>query len=99
MPQRGAVPPIAASCVYSTYTYGFAGKFGSSASPSSPRSQKLWTLVRRSANTSRLVSDERSKTLIIPLFSATKTRPSGAKRTAVGLVSPENTVRSENPGG
>ena len=99
MPQRGAVPPIAASWVYSAYTYGFAGKSGSSASPSSPRSQKLCTWVRRSAKTSGCVSDSESNTLISPLFSATKTRPSEAKRTAVGLVSPENTVRSENPCG
>ena len=31
---------------------GFAGKSGSSARPSRPRSQTLWTFVRRSANTS-----------------------------------------------
>jgi hypothetical protein len=34
-----------------------------------------------------------------PLFSATKTRPSGEKRIAVGSVSPENTMDSENPDG
>jgi hypothetical protein len=34
-----------------------------------------------------------------PLFSATKTRPSGEKRIAVGCVSPENTMDSENPAG
>jgi hypothetical protein len=47
------------------------------------------------------VSDRLAKTLMSPLFSATKTRVSGAgeKRTAVGFVSPENTVDSENPAG
>ena len=64
------------------------GKFGASARPSSPRSQKLWTWVRRSANTVGVVSDRLSKTLMSPLFSATKTRPSGENRTAVGWVSP-----------
>ena len=34
-----------------------------------------------------------------PLFSATKTRPSGEKRIVVGAVSPENTMDSENPAG
>jgi hypothetical protein len=34
-----------------------------------------------------------------PLFSATKTRPSGEKRTDVGSVNPENTTDSENPAG
>jgi hypothetical protein len=34
-----------------------------------------------------------------PLFSATKTRPSDEKRIAVGSVSPESTMDSENPAG
>jgi hypothetical protein len=34
-----------------------------------------------------------------PLFSVTKTRPSGEKRTEVGCVSPESTTDSENPAG
>jgi hypothetical protein len=34
-----------------------------------------------------------------PRFSATKTRPSGEKRTAVGSFSPESTMDSENPTG
>src|SRR4051794_4929423 len=34
-----------------------------------------------------------------PLFSATNTRPSGAKRTAVGWLSPLNTVVSAKPEG
>ena len=34
-----------------------------------------------------------------PLFSATNTRPSGEKRTAVGSVSPEKTISSWKPGG
>ncbi len=32
-----------------------------------------------------------------PLFSATRTRPSGRKRTTAGLVSPEKTTDSEKP--
>jgi hypothetical protein len=36
---RGAVPPMAPSYVYSTYTYGLVGKLGASASPSRPLSQ------------------------------------------------------------
>jgi hypothetical protein len=66
--------------------------------PSIPRSQKLWTLVRRSANTVALESVRLSNTLIKPLFSATKTRPSLANSIAVGLVSPEKTIRSTNCG-
>ena len=65
---------------------GSRGSSGASAMPSSPRSQKLWTFVRRSANTVGVVSERLSKTLISPLFSATKTRPSEAKRTTVGFV-------------
>jgi hypothetical protein len=34
-----------------------------------------------------------------PLFSVTKTRPSGEKRTEVGCVNPERTTDSENPAG
>ena len=45
------------------------------------------------------MSDRLSKTLTIPLFSATKTRPSGEKRTAVGSVSPEKTISSWKPAG
>ena len=67
--------------------------------PSSPRSQKLWTWVRRSANVVGVVSESDEKTLISPLFSATKTRPSAAKRTTVGLVRPLNEVVSANPAG
>ena len=39
-----------------------------------------------------------SKTLMIPLLLATNTRPSGAKRTTVGLPSPLQTVLSVKPG-
>jgi hypothetical protein len=46
-----------------------------------------------------VVAERLAKTLMSPLFSATKTRPSGEKRIAVGCVSPENTVDSENPVG
>jgi hypothetical protein len=38
-----------------------------------------------------------SKTLTMPRFSATNTRPSGENRIAVGLVRPEITVVSWNP--
>jgi hypothetical protein len=46
-----------------------------------------------------MVVERLAKTLMSPLFSVTKTRPSGEKRTAVGWVSPENTMDSENPAG
>ena len=45
-----------------------------------------------------MVSPSPSKTLISPLFSATKTRPSGEKRTDVGWVTPEKAVVSWKPG-
>ena len=48
----------------------------------------------RSAKTVAVGSERLSKTLIRPLFSATKTRPSGEKRTAVGFVNPEIGVDS-----
>ena len=63
-----------------------------------PRSQKLWTLVRRSAKVVGVVSLRLSKTLIRPLFSATKTRPSDANSTWVGFVSPLKTTFSWKPG-
>ena len=46
-----------------------------------------------------VVSLRLSKTLMTPRFSATKTRPSPAKRTAVGSINPLNTVDCEKPGG
>jgi hypothetical protein len=46
-----------------------------------------------------VVAERSAKTLMSPLFSATKTRPSGEKRTDVGCVSPESTMDSENPAG
>src|SRR5262249_58532471 len=49
-------------------------EFGSSASPRSPRSQKSSTSKRRSAKTVGAVSVTLRKTLIKPLFSATKMR-------------------------
>ena len=67
--------------------------------PSMPRSQKLWTFVRRSAKTVGVVSERLSKTLMSPLFSATNTRPSEANRITVGLVSPLKTVVSTKPAG
>jgi hypothetical protein len=71
----------------------------SSVIPSMPRSQKLCTCVRRSAQTVGVGSPRPSKTLIRPLFSATNTLPSGANLTTVGLVSPLNAVVSWNPAG
>ena len=44
-------------------------------------------------------SPKSSKTLILPPFSATKMRPSAAKRTAVGLVSPLRAIVSWKPSG
>ena len=70
---------------------------GSRAKPRRPRSQKLCTFVLRSANTVGVGSVRLSKTLIRPLFSATKTRPSGEKRTTVGLVRPLKTTVSWKP--
>jgi hypothetical protein len=96
-PQRGGVPPIAASAVYSTYTYGVLGKSGCNASPSRPRSPKLWTFVRRSAKTSGDGSSRPSNTLTSPLFSATKTLPSDAKRATVGSCKPSSTMDSRKP--
>ena len=46
-----------------------------------------------------MVSARPLNTLISPLFSATNTRPSGEKRTAVGIFSPLNTVVSVKPCG
>mgnify|MGYP003694108123 CR=1 FL=1 len=62
--------------------------------PRSPRSQKSCTLVRRSAKTVGVGSPSPLKTLISPLFSATKMRPSDAKRTTVGLFRPETATDS-----
>src|SRR5439155_14770225 len=97
VPQRGAVPPIAASYVYATYTYGRAGNCGSSARPSSPRSQKLCTFVRRSAKIVGVGAVRLLNTLMRPLFAATKTRPSDANSIAVGSTRPEKTIDSSNP--
>ena len=52
--------------------------------PSRPRSQKSCTFVRMSTNVSGVVSVRLSKTLMIPRFSATNTRPSPANLTTVG---------------
>ena len=73
------------------------GSSGSSARPRRPRSQKLWTLVRRSAKIVGVGSVRSSKTLMRPLFSATNTRPSLANRTAVGCSSPAKTTDSSKP--
>src|SRR5256885_5361959 len=98
-PHFGAVPPICASYVYRTYTYGLLGNDGSSAIPVKPRSPLLRTLVRRSANTVGCVSDRLLKTLMRPLCSATNTRPSGAKSTTVGAVRSWKTTVSWKPEG
>jgi hypothetical protein len=54
-------------------------------------------LVLRSAKTVGVVSLRLSKTLMRPFFSATKTRPSLAKRTAVGVLSPLKRLDSWKP--
>ena len=64
-----------------------------------PRSQKSWTLARRSAKTSGVGSAWLSNTLMMPLFSATKMRPSAANSMLAGLVSPLHTTDSEKPVG
>ena len=76
-----------------------SGKPGGRAIPSNPRSQKLWTWVRRSAKTVGVVSERLSKTLISPLFSPTKIRPSEANWMTIGFTSPLNTTLSTNPVG
>ncbi len=71
------------------------GKFGSSAMPEQargPRSCGPSSPGRRRRSAS--CPTRLSKTLIRPLFSATNTRPSGAKRTTVGLVRPLKAVVS-----
>jgi hypothetical protein len=55
--------------------------------------------VLRSTATVGVWSARLSKTFTRPLFSATKTRPSGAKRIAVGFVRPENATSSWKPFG
>ena len=59
----------------------------------------MWVLVRRSAKVVGVVSERLSKTLIRPLFSATKIRPSGENRKVMGLVSPLKTADSRKPDG
>src|SRR5262245_29410364 len=73
-------------------------KSGSTARPSNPRSQKLWTCVRKSTTVVGVGSRTLSNSLISPLFSATSTRPSGRKRSVVGWSSPPKTTASEKPG-
>ena len=55
--------------------------------------------MRRSANCVALVSERFVKVLMIPLFSATKTRPLGANSTAMGSVRPVKAVDSWKPAG
>jgi hypothetical protein len=51
-------------------------------------------VVLRSAKTVGVESNRLSKTLIRPVCSVTNTRPSGAKQTTFGLVSPLNATVS-----
>src|SRR4029453_7983430 len=46
-----------------------------------------------------VVAESDENTLMRPLFSATNTRPSGEKRTAVGLARPLNATVSAKPAG
>ena len=62
-----------------------------------PRSCGRWFADRRRSSVSARRGS--SNTLMMPLFSATKTRPSAAKRTAVGEVRPVKTVVASNPEG
>ena len=55
--------------------------------------------VLKSAQIVGVGSARLSNTLIRPAFSATKTRPSGAKLIAVGSVRPLQTTDSVKPGG
>ena len=55
------------------------------------------TSVERSAKTVGVVSEMLSKTLMIPDFSATNTRPSSANRSEVGRVIPVHTFVSLKP--
>ena len=55
-------------------------------------------MPRRSAKTVGVVADTLAKTLMSPLFSATKTRPSAANWKAVGWTSPPKTSASWKPG-
>ncbi len=73
--------------------------WGSSARPSSPRSQPLNTRSLRSAYNVGVGSPKSLNTWIVPRFSATKMRPSAANRTAVGNVRPLNATVSWKPGG
>jgi hypothetical protein len=56
-------------------------------------------LVDRSAKVSGLVSLRLWKTLMTPFFWPTKTRPSAANWTTVGLVNPVSTTESVKPVG
>src|SRR5262245_31217527 len=77
--------------------YGFVGNAGSSAIPMRPRLPESLTCVTRSAKTTGEVSFTPAKTLMSPLFSATKIRPSDANYVTVGLTSPASATDSENP--
>ena len=101
VPHRGAVPPIAASWVYSTYTYGWREVRGER-QPEQPSIPEVVDLGPRSANTVGVVSAS-VDTLTIPLFSATNTdRPleanSRSARSARRRRSPpENPLATSRP--
>jgi len=67
--------------------------------PEEPAVPVVVDSLRTSATTVGVVADRLGKTLRRPLFSATKTRPSGANRTLVGNVKPWNATVSEKPTG
>src|SRR5437868_9918107 len=79
--------------------YGRVGHCGSTASPSRPRSQKLWVFVRRSATIVGVVSVRLSNSSTTPVFNPTNTRVSGngANFTTVGAARPWNTGTSLKP--
>src|SRR6185295_8711339 len=71
-------------------------KFGSNATPSKPRSPDESTVTDKKGVAKRVPF---LITRRLPPCSQTKMRPSGAKAIAVGLVKPEATNESVNPGG
>ena len=66
---------------------GRRGSSGARAMPSSPRSQKLWTLAFRSAKTSGVVSVRESKTLMTPALLGHEDPPVGGEADGGGIAS------------
>src|SRR5687767_3474802 len=84
--------------------YGRVGYCGSTASPSRPLSQKLYTSARRSATTVGVGVSGSSvprpvRRLITPAFSATKISPLAANWTLVGSLRPVIAAVSLKPAG